>query len=158
VINQRPFLLEALVGIDNNIFFSNNTSRQHVIFYHPQHEHVSFLSNNSSDKKWFILKIPFQSVHTIILFQTCFLTGYLKPISLNIIMFRPWGGFLTYSSINLPNLSIIFPNFFHNVLNVVQTTTFFNYGPLLMCVHTSHRPYGYPSFMLRLWQRTHIDP
>jgi hypothetical protein len=36
MLDQHPFLLEALTWINNNNFLSNNTLRRHVIFYHPQ--------------------------------------------------------------------------------------------------------------------------
>jgi hypothetical protein len=55
---------------------------------------------------------------------------------------------LTYSSTNLRNLSIIFSNFLHNILDAAHTATSFNCRPSLMCVHTSHQPYRYPFIML----------
>jgi hypothetical protein len=79
MVDQHPFFFEALSRINNTIL-SNNTSRWHVIFYHPQHVHVFFHLNNSSDNKWFNLKIPFWSIYTIIPFSACFLTKHLKPI------------------------------------------------------------------------------
>jgi hypothetical protein len=72
-------------------------------------------------------------------------------------MFQPWDGQLIYSSTNLPSLSIIFPSFFHNISNVVYTTTPFTCRYLLMRVHTSHWPYGYPPLTLHPWQRTHVN-
>jgi hypothetical protein len=42
---------------------------------------------------------------------------------------------LNLNSTNLPNLSIIFPNFFHIILDVTQTTTSFNCRPPPMCAH-----------------------
>ncbi len=64
----------------------------------------------------------------------------------------------TYSLISLPSLSIIFPNCFHNILYVTWTTPSFNYEYPLMCVHTSHWPYGYPPLMLCSWEWTHWNP
>jgi hypothetical protein len=151
MVNQHPFLLETIVWVNNN------TSKQHLIFYRPQHEHVSLLLNNSLDNKWFISKIPFWSIYTIIPFLTCSLTKYLKPIMLEFIMFRPWGGCLAYSSTNLPNLLIIFPNFLHNTSNVVWTTTSFNCGLPLMCVHTFHWPCMHLFLMLHPSQWAHMD-
>ncbi len=49
-------------------------------------------------------------------------------------------------------------NFFHNVLKATLTIPFLNYKYLLMCVHTSHRPYGYPLHVLCSWQQTHQNP
>lgn len=80
------------------------------------------------------------------------------PSCPNFTMFRPWGGPLDYNSTSLPNLSIIFVGFLHNVFNVVRGITSFNCRPCLMCVHTSHWPYGYPFHTLHPWQRTHEDP
>ncbi len=74
MVDQCPFLLNTLMQVDNN------TSKQHAIFYHPQHECVSLLLNNSSDNKWFIFKIPFQSLYTIIPSLACSLMGYSRPI------------------------------------------------------------------------------
>jgi hypothetical protein len=66
--------------------------------------------------------------------------------------FEPWGEHLAYNSTNFPNLLIIFPIFFHSVLDTAQTITSFNCRPPPMWVHISHRPYGYPPFTLCLWQ------
>jgi len=74
MVDQHPFLLEALTRVDNN------TSRRHVIFYHPQAMHVFFHLNNSSSNKWFNFKIPSQSIRTIILFLACSSMGHLRPI------------------------------------------------------------------------------
>ncbi len=65
---------------------------------------------------------------------------------------------LAYNSTNFPSLSIIFPNFLDNASDVIHIITSFNCKIPLMCVHTSHRPYGYPSLMLHSWQWTHGDP
>jgi hypothetical protein len=74
MVDQCPFLLEALTQIDNN------TSWQHVIFYHPQPMHVFLHLNNSLGNKWFNFKIPSSSIYTIIPFPTCPLMKYLKSI------------------------------------------------------------------------------
>ncbi len=60
--------------------FFNNTSRRHVISYHPQFAHVFLCLNNSSSNKWFEFKIPSWNVYTIIPFPTCSPTRYLRPI------------------------------------------------------------------------------
>jgi hypothetical protein len=80
------------------------------------------------------------------------------PLWPNFIIFWPLGGRLVHSSSNIPNLLIIFPNFFHTILDMAQITTSFNCKHPLMCVHTSHWPYGYPLLMLHPWQWTHGDP
>jgi hypothetical protein len=49
------------------------------------------------------------------------------------------------------NFLISFPNLLHNF-----STMKCKY--LLMCVHTSHQPYGYALFMLFSCQRTHMNP
>jgi len=76
MVDHRPFFLETLMQVENN------TSKQLAIFYRLQHGCVSFLLNNSLDNKWFIFKIFFWNVCTIILSLTCFLTRFLKPIVL----------------------------------------------------------------------------
>jgi hypothetical protein len=80
------------------------------------------------------------------------------PLCPNFIIFWPKGRHLIYNSISLPNLSIIFPNFLHNTLYMTLTTPSLNYKHPLMCVHTSHRPYGYPPLTLCSWQQTHWNP
>jgi len=70
----------------------------------------------------------------------------------------PKGGCLAYSSTNLPKLSTNFLNIFHNASNTTWTTSSFNCKYLLMRVHTSHWPYGYPPFTLCSWQRAHRNP
>jgi len=94
MVDQHPFLVEAVTQINNNTFLSNNTSRQHVIFYHPQPVHVFLHFNNSSCNKLFNFKIPSRSISTIIPFPICSLMGHLKPIMLEFIMFWPKGGCL----------------------------------------------------------------
>jgi hypothetical protein len=72
----------------------------------------------------------------------------MKPMCPNFIMFWPKGKRLAYSSTNLPNLSIIFTSFLHNISYTTWTT------PSLNCKHP-HWPYGYPPLMLCSWQWTH---
>jgi hypothetical protein len=68
MVDQRPFLLEALAQVDNN------TSKWLAIFYRPQHARVFFPLNNSLGNKWFNFKISSWSVYTIIPFLACFST------------------------------------------------------------------------------------
>jgi hypothetical protein len=68
-------------------------------------------------------------------------------------MFWPQGGCLAYSLISL---LIIFPMIFHNALNTI--TTSFDYKYPLMRVHTSHRCYKCPPFMLHSRQWAHRHP
>ncbi len=70
-------------------------------------------------------------------------------------MIWPKGKHLAYNSTNFPNLSIIFPIFFHNILNVIWITPSFNYKYHLMYVHTSHQPYGYWLLTFCSWQQMH---
>jgi hypothetical protein len=65
------------------------------------------------------------------------------------------GGHLVFNSTSIPNLLIIFPNFLHSTLYMIWITPSLNCKHPLMCMHTSHRPYGYPLLMLCSWQRTH---
>jgi hypothetical protein len=133
-------------------FFSNNTSRHHVIFYQPQHTSVFFFLNNSSNNKWFNYKIPSWRVCIIIHFLTCYLTRYQRPIMLEFYHLLALGGCLVYTLIDLLILSIIFLSFSHIISNMTWTIISFNCKPTLMCVHTSHQPYGYPPFTLHPWQ------
>jgi hypothetical protein len=80
MVNQHPSFLKLWRKLTITPSLSNNTSKHDVIFYHLQHEHLSLLLNNSSDNIWFIFKIPFQNICTIMSFLTWFLTRYLKPI------------------------------------------------------------------------------
>jgi hypothetical protein len=73
-------------------------------------------------------------------------------------MFWPRGGCLVYNLISFFSLSIIFPNFFHGISYVIWITLSFNCRYPSMCVHTSHRPYGYSLLMLCSWQQTHWNP
>jgi hypothetical protein len=79
IIDQYPFLFEALTQVNNNIFFSNNSSKWHVISP-PQLVHVFLCLNNSSNNKWFNFKISSWTIYTIIPFPTCFSKKYLKHI------------------------------------------------------------------------------
>jgi hypothetical protein len=73
-------------------------------------------------------------------------------------MFWPRGGCLVYNLISFFSLLIIFPNFFHGISYVIWITLSFNCRYPSMCVHTSHRPYGYSLLMLCSWQQTHWNP
>jgi hypothetical protein len=120
MVDQHPFFFEVLARVDNNIFpfqqhlkatcdlllpatrvcllpFEQLIKQQMVHLQDSilKHLHHHILSNMLSDK---ILE-----AHR----------------ARNFIMFWPWGKCLACSSINLPNLSIIFSNFFHIALNIV---------------------------------------
>ncbi len=43
-------------------------------------------------------------------------------------------------------------------LNTTWITSYFNCKYFSMCVHTSHRPYGYPPLTLHSWWQTHRNP
>ncbi len=111
MIDQRPFLLQALAQV-NNITFLSNTSRWHVISYCPQFAHVFFHLNNSLGNKWFDFKIPSWSICTIIPFQHALKHDSWSPSCPNSIMFWPRGRCLVYSSTNPFELSINFPDLF----------------------------------------------
>ncbi len=62
--------------------------------------------------------------------------------------------FKAYNLTNFPRFSINF-NLLHNTSNTTWNT---HCRHLLMHVHTSHRPYGYPFFTLCSWQQAHMNP
>jgi len=69
----------------------------------------------------------------------------------NFIMFWPRGERLAYSLTNLPNLLIIFPNFFHSTLYLTWTTPSLNCKcPSMLCTHPID-PMWIP-FTLPSWQ------
>jgi hypothetical protein len=80
MLNQHPFLLEALAWVDNDTFPFEQHFKVICDFYHPQPMHVFFHLNNSSCNKWFNFKIPSQNVYTIIPFLACSWTVYLRLI------------------------------------------------------------------------------
>jgi hypothetical protein len=59
-------------------------------------------------------------------FSICSLMRYSRLIVHKFYHVLVLSGHLAYSSISFPNLSIIFPNFFHIISNAVKTTTSFN--------------------------------
>ncbi len=136
------FLFKALAQINNN------TLRWLAVFYQPQRAGVFLPLNNLLNSKWFDFKIPSRSICTIIPFQHVFRHDIQYALCSNLIMFWPQGGRLVYNSTSLPSLSLIFPILFHNALNAIWITTFFNYKYLSMRVHTSHRCYMCPPFTL----------
>ncbi len=73
-------------------------------------------------------------------------------------MFWPRGGLLAYKLTILPNLSIIFPNFFTPLCIRLGLPSSFNCRIFFMCVHPSHQPYGYPPFMLCSRHWMHSNP
>jgi hypothetical protein len=76
----------------------------------------------------------------------------------NSIMFWPKGECLAYSSTNLPRFFINFFSLFHNLSNMTWIAPSFNCKYPSMCVHTSHWPYGYLTFMKCSWQQAHMNP
>ncbi len=164
MVDQHPFLLEALTWVNNNTFIF----QQHIFFpttpkgtmwsFTNPNTSGFFLLNNSLDNKWFNFKIPFWSVYIIIHFLTCFPTWYQRLIMLEFYHVLALERHLAYTLIGIFILSIIFPNFFHITLNTAWIITSFNCRPTLMCVYTSHQPYGYSPFTLHPWQWVHKNP
>jgi hypothetical protein len=85
-------------------------------------------------------KIPFWSICTIIPSLTCFLTKILRPIMPKFYHAWALGWVLVRNWTNLPNLLMIFLNFFYITLDVAWINTSFNCKPPLMCMHTSNWP------------------
>jgi hypothetical protein len=79
-------------------------------------------------------------------------------LCLKFILLWPKGRHLAFISTNLPSYLIIFPSFLHNILYTIWNTPSFNCTHPSMCVHPSHRTYGYPPLMLCSWQWTHWNP
>jgi hypothetical protein len=61
---------------------------------------------------------------------------------------------LVYNLTSLPSPSINFLSLFNSALNKIE----FSCKYPLMCVHTSHQPYGYPPFTLCSCQWAHKNP
>ncbi len=80
MVDQCPSFLKLQQESTITHFLSSNTLITHVIFQHPQPEHVFFHSNNSLDNKWFNFEIPSWIVYTIVPFLACFSMRHLKPI------------------------------------------------------------------------------
>jgi len=72
-------------------------------------------------------------------------------------MFWPRGECLAYNLTTFPKLLIRFFDFFHSASNMTWIASSFNCKYPLMCVHTSHRPYGYPPLTLCSCQRAHMN-
>jgi hypothetical protein len=86
MIDQHPCLFETLIWIDNFPFQQHFKVACDLLPFQVQ---ACFLVlNNSLDNKWFIFKIPFKNVCTMISFLTCFLTRYnWSALFSNFIMF-----------------------------------------------------------------------
>jgi hypothetical protein len=128
-------------------------------FLPPPSLHV-FSSNGTTHRatNGSISRFQFGVVAPSYPFQHAFWWDIWGPLCSNFILFWPRGKCLVYNSTNLSNLLIIFPNFLHNTLYATWITSSFNCKYPLMCVHTLHRPYGYPLLMLSSWQRMHWNP
>ncbi len=59
MVDQHPFLLEALTWVNNNTFLFQQHFKATCDLLPPQHTHVFFFLNNSLGTKWFDFKIPF---------------------------------------------------------------------------------------------------
>jgi hypothetical protein len=91
-------------------------------------------------------------------FPTCFSTEHLKPIMPKFYHVLAYGTQLAYNLTIFPNFSIIFSSFLHYFSYAIWSTPSFNYRHFVMCMHTSHQPYGYAFLMLCSWQQTHRNP
>jgi hypothetical protein len=80
MVDQCPFLLEALTRISNNTFHFQQHFKVTCDLLPPRPMCVFFHLNNSSNNKWFNFKIPSQSIYTIIPFLACSLMRNLRPI------------------------------------------------------------------------------
>jgi hypothetical protein len=78
MVDQRLFLFEALMQIDNNTFLFQQHFKATCDLLLPQHQRVSLFLNNSSNNKWFIFKIPFQSIYIILQFFNMFFDGIFE--------------------------------------------------------------------------------
>jgi len=159
MVDQCSFFSETLTWVDDNtFFFSSNTSRQHVIFYHLS-PCVSFsiwtIHRATNGSIWrfhlgmFTLSYPFQHI---------FRQNIWSPSCPNFIMFWPtiYAWFTTrLIFLTFRLFSSIFYIVFHMRLGLPPS---FNCRHTLMCMHTSHQPYGYPLLMLCSWQQTHWNP
>jgi hypothetical protein len=149
MVDQCFFLLEALTQVDNNIWWSSTAPNLCVSsFVWTTH----WATNGSTSRFHLKALTPSYPFHHAFRWDT------RSPLCLNFIMLWFKGEHLVYNSTNFPNLSIIFSNFFHNTLYTTWVTPSFNCKHPLLCVHTSHWPYGYPLLMLHSWQRMHQNP
>jgi len=71
-------------------------------------------------------------------------------------MFWPKGKCLPYNLTNLPKLLVNIPSLFHNV-SIWLGLHHPSIANVLWCVHTSHRPYGYPIITSCSWQWAHMN-
>ncbi len=151
MVDHCPFLLETLMQVENNTFFFQQhlkatcgllSSSTWVCFLHFE----QFIRQQMVHFQDFILECSHH--HT---FFNMFFDKILEAHCARILScFGPRAG-AWFNLTNIPNLSIIFPNFFHSALDAVVTTTSFDCRPPLLCVHTSHQSNGYPPLMLHSW-------
>jgi hypothetical protein len=130
MVDQHPFLFEALARVNNNTFPFQHLKATCDLWtiYHATNDSIS--------------KFHLRAFAPLYPFQHALWWDIWGPLCLNFIMFWPKDKHLVYILINFPCLSIISPNFLHNILNVTWTTPSFNCRHPLMCMHTSHRPMG----------------
>jgi len=106
--------------------------------------HVFFCLNNSLGNKWFDFKIPSWSVYTIDHTFSNMLSDMIFEAHCARILscFRPKVG--TWLTTQL--IILAFQFFFHIISNLIRNSSSFNCRYHLVCVHTSHWPYGYSPF------------
>ncbi len=82
MVNQRPFLLEALALINNNTFPFQQHFKASCDLLIPLACACLFSFEQLIGQQMVRFQIPFRSIYTIIPFPACFPIGYLKPIVL----------------------------------------------------------------------------
>jgi len=158
MFDRRPFLLETLTQVNNNTFsFQQHFKTPCDLLLAPKHNCLpsfeQFIRQQMVQLQDSILECL--HYHT---FSNMFFNTIPKAYHARILSCFDARGHLAYTSIGLFILLIIFPNFstlFQTWLELSHPSIV---GLPLMCVHTSHKPYGYPPFTLHPWQWVHKNP
>ncbi len=156
MVDQCPFLLEALTQINNNTFlFQQHLKVTCDLLPPPTHACLPSFEQLIRQQMVQLQVSISECLHHHTLLSMFSDETFKAPSCSNFIMFWLKGRCLLYSSTSFPSLSIIFPSFLHNTLYTIWTTLSLNYMHPSMCLHISHQPYGCPPFMLCSWQQTH---
>jgi len=158
MVDQRPFLLETLTWVNNNTFpFQQHLKVAYDLL--PPLVHACFFSFEQLIEQqivWFQNSILKHLHHHTL--SNMFCNEIFEAHCAWILLCssrRASAGFIV-KPIFLG--SINFHSLFHNALNTTWTAPSLNCKYPLMCVHTSHQPYGFPPFTSCSWQQVHMNP
>jgi hypothetical protein len=151
MVNQCPFLFEALMQVNNNTFpFQQHLNATCDLLPPPTSSCLHLFEQFIGQQTVHLQDSISEHLHHHTLFNMlsnkifeahCVQIWSCSSLGAS-VWFIIWPIFLTFQSSS--------PIYLHNALDMIYTTTSCNYMPPSMCMHTFHWPYGYPLIYIAL--------